>query len=101
MHCSPSCFILARIYLDRVSTLCGIDQCSAHRSLLLSLVLAVKFQDDVFYTNSYYAKVGGIAVEELNELESLFLQLLDYHLCVKEAVFAAYVELTKRTAGEM
>jgi len=98
MHCSPECFILARIYLDRISSLYTIDQCSAHRSLLLSLVVAAKFQDDQFCKNSYYAKVGGISVEELNELETLFLQLLDYHLWVEEDVFTTYVERTKRTA---
>jgi hypothetical protein len=97
MQCSPECFVLARIYLDRIAAKCSIDENSAHRSLLLSLVVAAKFQDDMFCKNSHYAQVGGISVEELNELETRFLQLLDYHLCVEEEVFTAYAERTRHT----
>lgn len=32
------------------------------------MTVAAKFNDDLFYKNSYYAKVGGISVEELNNL---------------------------------
>ena len=92
MQCSPECFVLARIYLDRIAEKCPIDQFSIHRSLLLSLVVAAKFQDDKFCKNTHYAQVGGISIEELNELEQRFLQLLDYHLWVEEDVFAAYAE---------
>jgi hypothetical protein len=59
------------------------------------MVVAAKFQDDAACKNGYYAKVGGISVEELNEMEAHFLQLLDYRLCVEENVFATYVERTK------
>lgn len=61
------------------------------------MVVAAKFHDDAVCKNEYYAKVGGISVEELNEMEAHFLQLLDYHLWVEEDVFAAYVEQTKYT----
>lgn len=97
MQCSPECFVLARIYLDRIAAKCPIDQSSAHRSLLLSLVVAAKFQDDMFCKNSHYAQVGGISVEELNELESRFLQLLDYQLWVEEDVFETYAERIRHT----
>ena len=92
MACSPQCFVLACIYLDRISAKCPIDELSIHRSLLLSLVVAAKFQDDNFCKNTHYAQVGGISVEELNELEQRFLQLLDYQLWVEEDVYTEYAE---------
>ena len=30
----------------------------------------MKFHYDVFYPNEYYSRVGGISVEEFNEIET-------------------------------
>ena len=51
---------------------------SAHRLVLATYVLAIKWCDDVYVSNAYYAKVGGIELEELNCLETHALQCLDY-----------------------
>lgn len=45
-----------------------------------SLVVASKFTSDIFYANSRYAKVGGIPLRELNQLELEFLFLIDFQL---------------------
>ncbi|KAG0170901.1 hypothetical protein DFQ30_001789 [Apophysomyces sp. BC1015] len=45
-------------------------------------MVASKFFSDVFFTNSRYAKVGGLPVAELNELELEFLRLNDFNLNV-------------------
>lgn len=49
-----------------------------HRYLIIAIVLAIKYQDDDIYKNDYYAKVGGITMQELNDMEKEFLELLDY-----------------------
>ena len=36
----------------------------------------------MFYGNSYLAKIGGIHLQELNNLEELFLKTIDWHLTV-------------------
>ncbi len=56
---------------------------SAHRVLLVALVLAIKFLDDQYYSNGYYANVGGVELEELNELERRMLVGLDHRLWVE------------------
>jgi hypothetical protein len=38
--------------------------------ILITTIVAVKFHEDEYYKNDYYAKVGGIMLEELNSLES-------------------------------
>ncbi|CAO3606830.1 unnamed protein product [Cunninghamella echinulata] len=44
------------------------------------IMVSSKFFSDVFYTNTRYAKVGGISVSELNALELTFLKLNDFNL---------------------
>jgi len=37
----------------------------------------------MFYGNSYVAKIGGMALQELNNLEELFLSTIDFNLIVE------------------
>merc|ERR1719313_363102 len=88
---TPECFVIALVYIDRV--LAGnrefkITALNVHRLAITSVLLAVKFFDDVFYTNSYYAKVGGVRTRELNSLETLFLRLVKWRLCVSPEEYA-------------
>jgi len=45
-------------------------------------MLAAKFFDDVYYSNGFYARVGGVKTREINELEAHFLALIKYQLFV-------------------
>jgi hypothetical protein len=45
-------------------------------------LISIKYNDDDYYKNDYYAKVGGVAIAELNKLESELLDMLDYELYV-------------------
>lgn len=47
-----------------------------HRVILTSVVLAAKFFDDRYYSNKFYAAVGGVRTKELNALEAEFLRLI-------------------------
>ncbi|KAJ1962587.1 cyclin-like protein interacting with PHO85 [Dipsacomyces acuminosporus] len=51
--------------------------------ILKYFTVASKWFSDVFFTNSRYAKVGGLPVLELNTLELQFLSIIDYDLNVK------------------
>lgn len=50
--------------------------------MLNRLMLAAKFFDDVYFTNAFYADVGGIRVDELNMLEVDFLCRIRFNLNV-------------------
>jgi hypothetical protein len=39
----------------------------------------------------YYAKVGGISIEEMNMLENTFSNILDYNFFVKPEDFNTYL----------
>ncbi|CAI0448907.1 unnamed protein product [Linum tenue] len=90
--CSPSCFVVAQIYLDRFvkQTNVHLTSLNVHRLLITSIMLAAKFVDDAFFNNAYYAKVGGISTGELNKLEMKFLFSVDFRLQVNTTTFERY-----------
>ncbi|AES80488.1 putative cyclin [Medicago truncatula] len=92
-NCSPSCFIVAYVYLDRFTQRqpsLPINSFNVHRLLITSVMVAAKFMDDMYYNNAYYAKVGGITTIEMNFLELDFLFGLGFHLNVTPNTFQAY-----------
>ncbi|KAI8879726.1 hypothetical protein K501DRAFT_192961 [Backusella circina FSU 941] len=60
----------------------SIDSYNIHRLVISGVMVASKFFSDVFYTNTRYAKVGGLPVSELNSLEIEFLKLNSFNLTV-------------------
>eukprot|EP00927_Polykrikos_kofoidii_P024333 TRINITY_DN22144_c0_g1_i1.p1 TRINITY_DN22144_c0_g1~~TRINITY_DN22144_c0_g1_i1.p1 ORF type:complete len:326 (-),score=50.81 TRINITY_DN22144_c0_g1_i1:319-1242(-) len=92
--CSDECFVIAAAYLDRALVAhpgLSFNCFNVHRLLLTSVVLAVKFHDDMRDTNSWYAKVGGVSVEELNRLEVSLLRLLAWRVNVGEREFSCHL----------
>jgi hypothetical protein len=102
--CSPEAFAISLVYLDRVvkfqPDFC-ISKRSIHRLILTSLMLAVKFFDDVWYSNAYYAKVGGVSLRELNQLEAEMVRLLQWSLYVAPEEYEEYMDsVLKATADQ-
>lgn len=50
-------------------------------------MLSAKYFDDKYYNNKYFALIGGIKLKELNLLEQVFLNSLDFWLFVEEPVY--------------
>ncbi|KAF6152982.1 hypothetical protein GIB67_021587 [Kingdonia uniflora] len=97
--CSPSCFVVAYIYLDRFAQRqpsLPINSYNVHRLLITSIMVSAKFMDDIYYNNAYYAKVGGISTGELNFLEVDFLFGLSFHLNVTPDTFHTYCSYLQR-----
>lgn len=98
--CSPSCFVIAHIYVDRFiqRTNLRLTSLNVHRLLITSVMVAAKFMDDAFFNNAYYARVGGVATSELNELEMKFLFGVDFQLHVSVQTFKKYCSALKKEA---
>ncbi|CDJ60891.1 cyclin, N-terminal domain-containing protein, putative [Eimeria maxima] len=95
-QCSGECFVLALVYIDRLLQmnsnvwLCPLN---LHRLAVTALMVAVKFADDTFYSNAYYAKVGGLPLQEMNHLEATLLRMLHFRLHVMPWEFHKYFRL--------
>ncbi|KAI0676732.1 cyclin-domain-containing protein [Trametes maxima] len=95
---SNEVFLSLLVYFDRMMKLaketCGkvfaIDLYNVHRLVIAGVTVASKFFSDVFYTNSRYAKVGGLPLTELNQLELQFLLLNDFHLMISQEEMQFY-----------
>ncbi|KAI0880345.1 cyclin-domain-containing protein [Annulohypoxylon maeteangense] len=70
-----------------------VDSFNIHRLIIAGVTCASKFFSDVFYTNSRYAKVGGLPLAELNYLELQFLLLNDFRLAVPVEDLEAYATM--------
>ncbi|KAH8195617.1 hypothetical protein TruAng_010222 [Truncatella angustata] len=70
-----------------------VDSFNIHRLIIAGVTCASKFFSDVFYTNSRYAKVGGLPLAELNHLELQFLILNDFRLAVPVEDLEAYATM--------
>ncbi|KAG8834224.1 hypothetical protein FRC17_009370 [Serendipita sp. 399] len=78
----------------------AIDSYNVHRLVIAGVTVASKFFSDIFYTNSRYAKVGGLPQAELNQLELQFLLLNDFQLVVPPEELARYAaQLIKYAQG--
>ncbi|KAI9152052.1 LOW QUALITY PROTEIN: PHO85 cyclin-6 [Paramyrothecium foliicola] len=70
-----------------------VDSFNIHRLIISGVTCASKFFSDVFYTNSRYAKVGGLPLAELNHLELQFLVLNEFRLFVPVEDLEAYATM--------
>jgi hypothetical protein len=89
-----STLIIILIYADRMCTTSGIilNPHNIHRIILGCLLLAIKYNEDLYFTNEQYAKVGGVSVQELNELELYSIQLLNFNLFISEDIYEKYIQ---------
>lgn len=83
---------MARLANEATGKTFVIDSYNIHRLVIAGVTVASKFFSDVFYTNSRYAKVGGLPQAELNSLELQFLLLNDFRLMISEEEMQHYAE---------
>jgi len=98
-QCNESCHVLALIYIDRVVKAnpgeIVLNNLTIHRLLAVATVVATKFLDDSFYKNSYYARVCGLTLRELNNLEVYFVGLLNWKMMIPVNEYFEYVSMIK------
>eukprot|EP00923_Selenidium_pygospionis_P002041 GHVN01003152.1.p1 GENE.GHVN01003152.1~~GHVN01003152.1.p1 ORF type:complete len:129 (+),score=0.29 GHVN01003152.1:389-775(+) len=92
--CTNECFVLSLVYIDRIVKVhkekFSVSILNIHRLLITSVMLAAKFFDDVYYSNAFYARVGGVKTREINVLETHFLSLINYQLFVSPQEYDQY-----------
>jgi hypothetical protein len=97
--CDDIFFICAIIYLDKYIEMVNKEY-DIYKFILLYLTIAVKYWNDDFYKNTLYSKIGGIPLNEFNNLEVKLLFSIQFDLDIKPAVFDEYYEqLNKHTCS--
>lgn len=52
--------------------------------------MSIKYNEDDYFANDFYAKVGGISMQEINVLEYEAILLLKHTLFVEHDFFSKY-----------
>ena len=67
-----------------------INHYNIHKLLFTAIILAIKNNEDIYFTNSFYSIVGGISSNELKNLELEFTLLIQFKFYVKKSLFDEY-----------
>jgi hypothetical protein len=87
-----STVIICLIYIDKIceNSSLQLSIYNIHRIILSCMILALKYNEDDYYSNKYYAKVGGISLKELNELEYNIMVLLQFNFFIDDITYEKY-----------
>ena len=87
-----STLVIALIYIDRLLENQNIilSKYNVFRILLTAVLLAIKYNEDEIYDNSFFAKIFGVTIKELNKLENEFLDLIEFKLFISRKKFQLY-----------
>ena len=90
-----STLVMILIYIDRFCHRYNfkLNCFNIYKLILISMVIAVKFNEDDFYSSEFYAKLGGITKVEINNLEYEFASMINFNLFIKEELFYKYYDL--------
>mmetsp|Transcript_12511 Transcript_12511/g.15528 ORF Transcript_12511/g.15528 Transcript_12511/m.15528 type:complete len:256 (-) Transcript_12511:221-988(-) len=69
-------------HLQKVLPGFQLNEFNIHRLFLITMLIGAKFTEDKPISNKYWAKVGGICVDQLNQLESAFCSISEFKLYV-------------------
>jgi len=85
--------IVSLIFIDRLCKLADLTLTyyNIHRILFTSVLLSVKYNEDTFYDNKFYAEIAGIKLKELNILEYTFTKMINFRFFVNNDVYEKYV----------
>ena len=91
--------IISLIYIDRLFQESNLilTAFNVHRILFASILLALKYNEDLIYEFYYYSKIAGISAKELSKLENEFVHLIDFNLFVEKNEFITYKEFLLNT----
>ena len=95
MSCSPIVFVMALILIDQIQESHEdfyMTYRNAHRLMITAVVVATKYYDDFYFKNTFYAKLGGIQTQLLNEMEEQFLHMLNFNCFIPESTLNSYLE---------
>ncbi len=84
--------IVSLVYIDRFCELNNLTLTyfNIHRILFVSILVSIEYNEDKFYEKKYYAEIAGISLNELNKLESIFLEMCQFKLFVSVDLFEKY-----------
>ena len=87
-----STLICTLIYLDRItkSNLIILTEYNVYRLLLMSIIVSIKYNEDVNFLNDYYCKIAGLNLKEFNKIEAEYVYCINFNFFIKDNEFQTY-----------
>ena len=79
-----STLIMALIYTDRFckNNKIFLTEFNVQWILFSAIIIAIKYNEDKYYSDLYYTKIGGLKLKKLNKLEMKFLIWISFKLFI-------------------
>ena len=87
-----STLILSLILIDHMCKKSNIviTSYNIHRILFSSILISIKYNEDSYFDNTFYAQIAGVKLNELQMLEYKFLEFNDFNVYVKDVEYEQY-----------
>lgn len=88
------CLVLALLYLDQMKeNVKGftLHVYNSHCSFATLMLVAAKFSEDAIITNSFWAKVSGLAVKEVSHLEIVLCFKIGFDFSIATETLAKFL----------
>ena len=87
-----STLIISLMYIDRLCNKANITLTyyNIHRILFSAILLSIKYNEDSFYDNKYYAQIAGVKTKELKTLEYNFAKMINCTFYVSKEDYEKY-----------
>lgn len=87
-----STLIISLIYIDRIceNSNLNLTYFNIHRILFTAVLMSIKYNEDNFYDNKFYAEIAGVKLKELNMIENNFSDMIDFKYFVDDETYEKY-----------
>lgn len=87
-----STLIISLIYIDRLCNKAKITLTyyNIYRILFSAIILSIKYNEDCFYDNKYYAEIFGVKKHELKNFEYSFMKMVNCQLYISKEIYDKY-----------
>ena len=87
-----STLIMSLILIDRLCQKANLTLTyhNIHRVIFSAILISIKYNEDNYYDNKYYADIAGVKLKELQLLEYNFISLLHFHLFIQDEIYEKY-----------
>lgn len=88
----PQSLISALIYIDKIceKEKIFITKVNVYKLVLICIMISMKYNEDDINSNAFFAKVGGIDLENLNQIENKTYEILNYDLYIDDNLYQKY-----------
>ncbi len=87
-----STLIISLILIDRLCQKANVTLTyhNIHRIVFSAILVSIKYNEDSYFDNKYYAEIAGVKLKELKLLEYNFISMINFNLFIQDSIYEKY-----------